>query len=46
MTETLMLVSNLYERERRPGSVGFPLGVEFRLRPGRRARSTHRYGRR
>jgi malonyl-CoA/methylmalonyl-CoA synthetase len=32
MTETLMLVSNPYEAERRPGSVGWPLpGVELRL---------------
>jgi malonyl-CoA/methylmalonyl-CoA synthetase len=32
MTETLMLVSNPYEGERRPGSVGWPLpGVELRL---------------
>jgi malonyl-CoA/methylmalonyl-CoA synthetase len=32
MTETAMLVSNPYEGERRPGSVGFPLpGVEVRL---------------
>ncbi|MEZ4290916.1 MAG: AMP-binding protein [Myxococcota bacterium] len=32
MTETLMLVSNPYEGERRPGSVGLPLpGVELRL---------------
>ena len=32
MTETLMLVSNPYDGERRPGSVGFPLpGVELRL---------------
>jgi malonyl-CoA/methylmalonyl-CoA synthetase len=32
MTETVMLVSNPYEGERRPGSVGFPLpGVELRL---------------
>ncbi|MBE07775.1 MAG: long-chain fatty acid--CoA ligase, partial [Acidimicrobiaceae bacterium] len=31
MTETAMLVSNPYEGERRPGSVGFPLpGVEVR----------------
>jgi malonyl-CoA/methylmalonyl-CoA synthetase len=35
MTETLMLVSNPYEGERRPGSVGFPLpGVELRLSDG------------
>ncbi len=32
MTETLMLVSNPYDGERRPGSVGLPLpGVELRL---------------
>jgi malonyl-CoA/methylmalonyl-CoA synthetase len=32
MTETLMLVSNPYEGERRPGSVGLPLpGVEVEL---------------
>lgn len=32
MTETVMLVSNPYDDERRPGSVGFPLpGVELRL---------------
>ncbi len=32
MTETLMLVSNPYEGERRPGCVGLPLpGVELRL---------------
>jgi malonyl-CoA/methylmalonyl-CoA synthetase len=32
MTETLMLVSNPYDGERRPGSVGFPLpGVQLRL---------------
>jgi len=32
MTETAMLVSNPYEGERRPGSVGFPLpGVDIRL---------------
>jgi malonyl-CoA/methylmalonyl-CoA synthetase len=36
MTETLMLVSNPYDGERRPGSVGFPLpGVELRLSDGR-----------
>jgi malonyl-CoA/methylmalonyl-CoA synthetase len=36
MTETLMLVSNPYDSERRPGSVGFPLpGVELRLSSGR-----------
>jgi malonyl-CoA/methylmalonyl-CoA synthetase len=35
MTETLMLVSNPYDAERRPGSVGFPLpGVELRLSGG------------
>jgi malonyl-CoA/methylmalonyl-CoA synthetase len=35
MTETLMLVSNPYDGERRPGSVGFPLpGVELRLSNG------------
>jgi len=34
MTETVMLVSNPYEGERRPGTVGFPLpGVEVRLEP-------------
>ena len=34
MTETIMLVSNPYEGERRPGTVGFPLpGVELRLHP-------------
>jgi malonyl-CoA/methylmalonyl-CoA synthetase len=34
MTETVMLVSNPYEGERRPGTVGFPLpGVEVRLAP-------------
>ncbi len=33
MTETAMLVSNPFEAERRPGSVGLPLpGVEVRLR--------------
>jgi malonyl-CoA/methylmalonyl-CoA synthetase len=32
MTETVMNVSNPYDGERRPGSVGFPLpGVELRL---------------
>jgi malonyl-CoA/methylmalonyl-CoA synthetase len=32
MTETVMLTSNPYEGERRPGTVGFPLpGVEARL---------------
>ncbi len=36
MTETLMLVSNPYAGERRPGSVGLPLpGVELRLSNGR-----------
>jgi malonyl-CoA/methylmalonyl-CoA synthetase len=36
MTETLMLVSNPYDGERRPGSVGFPLpGVELRFADGR-----------
>jgi len=35
MTETLMLVSNPYEGERRPGSVGLPLpGVDLRLSDG------------
>ena len=35
MTETLMNVSNPYDGERRPGSVGFPLpGVELRLADG------------
>lgn len=34
MTETAMLVSNPYDGERRPGTVGFPLpGVELRLVP-------------
>ncbi len=34
MTETVMLVSNPYEGERRPGTVGFPLpGVDVRLDP-------------
>jgi malonyl-CoA/methylmalonyl-CoA synthetase len=34
MTETVMLVSNPYDGERRPGTVGFPLpGVEVRLDP-------------
>ncbi len=34
MTETIMLVSNPYDGERRPGTVGFPLpGVEVRLEP-------------
>ena len=32
MTETLMNISNPYEGERRPGSVGFPLpGVSVRI---------------
>ncbi len=35
MTETVMLVSNPYDQERRAGSVGFPLpGVELRLADG------------
>ena len=35
MTETVMNISNPYEGERRPGSVGFPLpGVEVRLARG------------
>jgi len=35
MTETLMNVSNLYEGQRRPGTVGLPLpGVELRLAGG------------
>jgi malonyl-CoA/methylmalonyl-CoA synthetase len=35
MTETLMLVSNPYDGERRPGSVGFPLpGVQLRFSDG------------
>ncbi len=35
MTETVMLVSNPYEGERRPGTVGFPLpGVDLRLDDG------------
>jgi malonyl-CoA/methylmalonyl-CoA synthetase len=35
MTETLMLVSNPYDGERRAGTVGFPLpGVELRLCEG------------
>lgn len=35
MTETVMLVSNPYEGERRAGAVGFPFpGVELRLAPG------------
>jgi malonyl-CoA/methylmalonyl-CoA synthetase len=34
MTETIMLVSNPYDGERRPGTVGFPLpGVSLRLAP-------------
>ncbi len=34
MTETVMLVSNPLEGDRRPGSVGFPLpGVELRILP-------------
>jgi malonyl-CoA/methylmalonyl-CoA synthetase len=34
MTETVMLVSNPYDGQRRPGTVGFPLpGVELRLAP-------------
>jgi malonyl-CoA/methylmalonyl-CoA synthetase len=34
MTETVMLVSNPYDGERRPGTVGFPLpGVSVRLAP-------------
>jgi len=34
MTETLMLVSNPYDGDRRPGTVGLPLpGVELRLDP-------------
>jgi malonyl-CoA/methylmalonyl-CoA synthetase len=34
MTETIMLVSNPYDGERRPGTVGFPLpGVRLRLAP-------------
>jgi malonyl-CoA/methylmalonyl-CoA synthetase len=36
MTETVMLVSNPYDGERRPGTVGFPLpGVQVRLAPER-----------
>jgi malonyl-CoA/methylmalonyl-CoA synthetase len=36
MTETLMNVSNPYDGERRPGSVGLPLpGVELRLSSGK-----------
>jgi malonyl-CoA/methylmalonyl-CoA synthetase len=35
MTETVMLVSNPYDGERRAGTVGLPLpGVELRLEPG------------
>jgi malonyl-CoA/methylmalonyl-CoA synthetase len=35
MTETVMLVSNPHDGERRPGTVGIPLpGVELRLAPG------------
>jgi malonyl-CoA/methylmalonyl-CoA synthetase len=35
MTETVMNVSNPYDGERRPGTVGFPLpGVDVRLDPG------------
>jgi malonyl-CoA/methylmalonyl-CoA synthetase len=35
MTETLMTLSNPYDGERRPGTVGFPFpGVEFRLADG------------
>jgi malonyl-CoA/methylmalonyl-CoA synthetase len=35
LTETLMLTSNPYDGERRPGTVGFPLpGVELRLAEG------------
>ena len=35
MTETVMLVSNPYDGERRAGAVGFPFpGVELRLAPG------------
>jgi malonyl-CoA/methylmalonyl-CoA synthetase len=34
MTETIMLVSNPYDGERRPGTVGYPLpGVSVRLAP-------------
>ncbi len=34
MTETVMLASNPYDGERKPGTVGFPLpGVELRLAP-------------
>ena len=49
MTETVMLVSNPYEGERRAGSVGFPLpGVEVRFaRDAARARRlAHRRNRR
>ena len=36
MTETVMLVSNPYDGERRPGTVGFPLpGVSLRLAAAR-----------
>lgn len=36
MTETVMLVSNPYDGERRAGTVGFPLpGVDLRLSPDR-----------
>jgi malonyl-CoA/methylmalonyl-CoA synthetase len=35
MTETMLLVSNPHDRERRPGTVGWPLpGVELRLAGG------------
>ena len=35
MTETVMLVSNPYEGERRPGTVGFSLpGVRLKLEEG------------
>jgi len=41
MTETLMSVSNPYEGERRPGTVGFPFpGVEVRLLPREAAPAT------
>jgi malonyl-CoA/methylmalonyl-CoA synthetase len=41
MTETGILVSNPYDGERRPGTVGFPLpGVELRLAPGGTAPGT------
>jgi malonyl-CoA/methylmalonyl-CoA synthetase len=34
MTETVLLVSNPYDGQRRPGTVGFPMpGVELRLAP-------------